>query len=116
MCRFIAGLSTGSTVTAGEQCQTMRILPALVFGFLLTACKEAPKDPEIAYPEEATVLTVKGMHCGNCKATVTRALSKVEGVEWAQIEQELGQVAYSGSAEVSEVVTAIEEAGYEVQE
>ena len=43
-----------------------------------------------------------------------RVLAKVEGVEWAQIEYELGEVAYSGTAEGTEVVAAIQEVGYQV--
>ena len=63
---------------------------------------------------DATVLTVEGMYCSACRAKLMRALAKVGGVEWAQIEYELGEVAYSGTAGGTEVAAAIQEVGYRV--
>ncbi len=92
----------------------MKSVWVLFLTVVLASCGEAPKQPEIQYPEDATVLTVKGMHCSGCKAAVMRELAKIDGVEWARIEPELEQVAFSGPATKTEVVAAIEEAGYDV--
>ena len=88
----------------------------LLIAVFLVSCGEDAKEPEIPYPEGATVLPVKGMYCNGCKVKVMRALSNVEGVDWAQIEVELGEVAYSGNAGRPEIVASIREAGYEVVE
>jgi copper chaperone CopZ len=87
---------------------------ALLAAVFLVSCGDGPTAPEIQYPDDATVLTVEGMQCSNCRATVMRALSKVEGIEWAQVEPEAGQVAYSGPAERNDVAVAIRDVGYEV--
>lgn len=91
----------------------MRSLLLLIF--LLPGCEQAPVDSQLAYPEGAIVLTVEGMHCGSCKAKVLRELAKVDGVEWAQVEYESGEVAFMGDAEIGELVEAIREAGYSAE-
>ena len=45
-----------------------------------------------------------------------RALSTVEGIEWAQIEVGLAEVAFMGPADRSAVADAIHGVGYEVLE
>ena len=82
---------------------------------VLTSCRD-PKEPDPPYREGAIVLTVKGMHCSNCEGTIMTALSKTGGVEWARAENELGQVAYTGSANRTAVEEAIRGAGFEVVE
>jgi len=89
------------------------LLYSLVF-LSVVSCGKPPTEPVIPYPESATVLSIEGMHCSACKAKVMRALSTVEGVEWAQIEVELAEVAYMGAAERSAITEAIREVGYEV--
>ena len=91
------------------------LLYSLIFLFLVS-CGKPPTEPVVPYPENATVHTVEGMHCSACKAKVMRALSSVDGVEWAQIEVELAEVAYMGAAERSTITEAIQGVGYEVLE
>ena len=91
----------------------MRSLLLLIL--VLSGCEKASVDSQIAYPDGAIVLTVEGMHCGSCKAKVVRALAKVDGVEWAQVEYESGEVAFMGDAKIEEVVEAIREAGYSAE-
>ena len=88
----------------------------LLFGCLYTSCRKEAQESSIPYPDQAIVLSVEGMSCSTCKAKITRALSKVEGVEWAQIEYERGEVAYMGTATRPDVAKAIQSAGYEISE
>jgi len=94
----------------------MRLILTVLLVAFLGGCREAPDDPAVSYPEEATVLSVEGMHCSGCRAKIVRSLAKVEGVEWAQVEYEVGEVAFGGSAELPAVIAAIEEAGYGVRD
>lgn len=91
------------------------ILYSLIL-FSAISCGKSPSEPEIPYPKNATVLPVEGMHCNACKAKIMRALSTVEGVEWAQIEVALAEVAFMGPADRSAVAEAINGVGYEVLE
>ena len=59
--------------------------------------------------------TVPGMHCGNCKAAVTRELEAVEGVEDVEVDLDSKVVSVTGK-DLSDAAlrSAIDEAGYEV--
>ncbi|MEC8825047.1 MAG: heavy metal-associated domain-containing protein [Verrucomicrobiota bacterium] len=94
----------------------MKIILYSLILFSVISCGKSPSEPEIPYPKKATVLSVEGMHCNACKAKIMRALSTIEGVEWAQIEVGLAEVAYMGPAERSAVAGAIHGVGYEVLE
>lgn len=60
-------------------------------------------------------LKVKGMSCGHCAQTVTRAVEALPGIERALVDLAAGEVSVEGKAEETAVRRAIEEAGYEVQ-
>ncbi len=92
----------------------MRFIWTTLVAAFLASCGKGTEELEVHYPEDATLLSVGGMHCSTCKATIMRALAKVEGVEWAQVEVELGEVAWEGPAKEADIVAAIQEAGYEV--
>ncbi|MEM0967849.1 MAG: heavy metal-associated domain-containing protein [Verrucomicrobiota bacterium] len=97
----------------------MRPAAAFCLVVLLAACGKtpsAPTAPEIPYLKGATVVPVKGMHCSACKAKVMRSLAEVDGVEWAQVEVELGEVAYLGNTAKGDIEAAIRRAGYQVDE
>jgi copper chaperone len=59
---------------------------------------------------------VNGMTCGHCVASVTEELSAVPGVTAVQVDLASGRVDVTADAplEMSAVVAAVEEAGYEV--
>ena len=61
-------------------------------------------------------LNVEGMSCAGCEQTVVDSLSELDGVEGASADNETGVVAVEGEASDETVRTAIEEAGYEVEE
>lgn len=59
-----------------------------------------------------TKLTVSGMTCSHCATTVTRALKSVSGVQSAEVSLERGQATVVGSAELQNLIQAIEKEGY----
>lgn len=63
------------------------------------------------------IISVEGMSCGHCKATVEGALVKLDGVASAEVNLTLKNVVVSyDSTKVEEAAlkNEIEEAGYEV--
>ena len=93
-----------------ESLKTILLIPLTFFA---VSCS-GPTEPSIPYKEGATVLSVDGMHCSNCEGTIMTSLSKIEGLEWARAENEISEVAYTGSVSKDVVVAAIEEAGFKV--
>jgi len=62
-----------------------------------------------------TTLSVIGMTCNHCKASVESALSEVEGVQQATVSLEQNQVKVQHEDVPRErLVDAIEEIGYDV--
>jgi len=62
-----------------------------------------------------TTLSVIGMTCNHCKASVESALSEVEGVRSASVSLEQNQVTIQHEDVARErLVDAIEEIGYDV--
>ena len=64
-------------------------------------------------------LPIEGMHCAGCAANVERALAGVEGVDTASVNfaaEEATVALDEGAAAVSDLVTAVERAGYGVRE
>ncbi|WP_439028632.1 heavy-metal-associated domain-containing protein [Haloarchaeobius sp. DT45] len=58
-------------------------------------------------------LTVEGMSCGHCEQTVEDALLDVAGVEDASADNETNTVTVTGDARLEDLVTAVEDAGYD---
>jgi copper chaperone len=66
---------------------------------------------------ENIVLKVEGMHCGGCVRSVTNAIKRVIGVKEADVSLEKESATVEFDKEVtnlSEIRTAVEEAGYKV--
>ena len=59
-----------------------------------------------------TTISVEGMSCGHCEQTVEEALCDVAGVTDADADRESERVTVEGDAEVSALLTAVEDAGY----
>ena len=61
-------------------------------------------------------LTIKGMMCGHCEATVKKALEALPGVESALVSHEKGEAVVELSKEVSDetLKQAVDEKDYEV--
>ncbi|MBI5716333.1 MAG: heavy-metal-associated domain-containing protein [Burkholderiales bacterium] len=65
---------------------------------------------------ETTELSVDGMTCGSCVASVTKALKRVPGVQDVDVDLRSGIVRISGehtAHQVPALVAALGEAGYE---
>lgn len=60
-------------------------------------------------------LTVEGMSCSGCEETVSRALSRVDGVHRVDADHETGTVEITADEGIeAEVERAIHDAGYDV--
>ena len=59
-----------------------------------------------------TTLAITGMTCGHCEKAVEEALSNVQGVESVAVDLEAGRAVVVGSADESDLVSAVEEEGY----
>ena len=59
--------------------------------------------------------TVRGMHCGGCVKSVTRAVSQVPGVQAVEVSLEKGtaSVQCDNAVAPATIVAAIEAAGFE---
>ena len=60
-----------------------------------------------------TTIAVDGMSCGHCERTVAAAIEDVPGVTGASVDRTAGTATVEGDADVSALVAAVEEAGYE---
>ena len=58
-------------------------------------------------------ITVEGMSCGHCEQTVEEALEEVAGVTSATADRDAESATVEGSAELDELVTVVEDAGYD---
>jgi copper chaperone CopZ len=61
----------------------------------------------------ATELTVTGMSCTDCEASVVDALEGVDGVESATADHEADAATAEGEADALDLIVAVEDAGYE---
>ena len=59
-----------------------------------------------------TVIIVKGMTCGNCKAMVEKNLSKLPGVETVTVDFASGETKIQGHADLAAVREVIDELGF----
>lgn len=75
------------------------------------------RNPEPAQ-EGKLVVPIEGMNCGSCVSHVEKAIAAVPGVAHVNVNLAAGRadVAFSGVADPSAVVAAVEGAGYEVPE
>ena len=62
--------------------------------------------------EAKTVLTINGMTCGGCANTVPRVLSRVPGVEHAEVDLASGRAVVTGRANAEALIGAVEAAGF----
>ena len=58
-------------------------------------------------------ITVEGMSCEHCEGTVEEALRNVEGVTSVSADRNAESATIEGTAELAELVTAVESAGYD---
>lgn len=60
-----------------------------------------------------TQLKITGMTCGHCQQAVTEALESVDGVGAVRVDLERGSAEVEGNADVTALVAAVEEEGYQ---
>ena len=63
-----------------------------------------------------TTIKVKGMSCQHCVASVTKALSEIEGIADVQVNLDKGEATFSEQSPVAEqaIKDAIANIGFEV--
>lgn len=59
-----------------------------------------------------TTITVEGMSCDGCEQSVEEALLGVPGVTGATADREVDHAVVDGDAAVSDLLQAVEDAGY----
>jgi len=57
-------------------------------------------------------LTIEGMTCGHCQASVKSALEAVPGVTNAAVDLSAGSAQVEGDADIQTLIRAVEEEGY----
>jgi copper chaperone len=62
------------------------------------------------------IIKVKGMSCQHCVASVTKALSEIEGITDVQVDLDKGEATFSEQGPVAEqsIKDAITKIGFEV--
>ncbi|KZN26185.1 heavy metal transporter [Haladaptatus sp. R4] len=58
-------------------------------------------------------IDVDGMSCGGCERNVVEALEDVSGVSDANADHEAGTATVEGDADTADLVTAVQDAGYD---
>lgn len=65
---------------------------------------------------ETKTYSVPGMDCGHCKATVTRELEGINGVQSVEVDLETKLVTVGGDPlDEAALVEALDEAGYDAE-
>ena len=58
-------------------------------------------------------ITVEGMSCAHCEATVVDALESVTGVTTASADHEAATATVEGDATIADLLAAVDDAGYD---
>lgn len=61
-------------------------------------------------------LRVIGMTCGHCARTIERAVTELPNVQNVRVDLSEEALFYSGDAPRSDIVAAVRDAGYDVEE
>lgn len=62
-----------------------------------------------------TVITVKGMTCGHCKAMVEKNLAKLPGVEGVEVDLASGETKIKGKADMAAIREVIDDLGFTME-
>lgn len=63
-----------------------------------------------------TKFNVSGMHCSACSSRLEKCINRVPGVEVCNVNLLTNSMTVTGSASVSDIITAVENAGFEAEE
>ncbi len=59
-------------------------------------------------------IKIKGMSCGHCVASVTKALEELSGVSEVKVDLDKGEARYQGDVDQQVIKDAIAKIGFEV--
>ncbi len=82
-------------------------------------CSSTPADPVAALPKDAQIaLSLPGIHCSGCIATVERELNAHPGVENARVNLTLKRAMVQAAPDIraADLIPVLERAGYEAHE
>lgn len=65
---------------------------------------------------QTTTLAIEGMTCGHCKVNVENALKAVPGVTSVNVDLSKHQAVICGATSRSQLIQAVQDAGYTVEE
>ncbi len=84
-----------------------------------SGCSSTPTDPVVALPKGAQIaLSLPGIHCSGCIATVERELNAHPGVENARVNLTLKRAMVQAAPDIraADLIPVLERAGYEAHE
>lgn len=58
-------------------------------------------------------ISIKGMNCEHCKASVTKALLKVPGISNVDVNLAQAKASWEGNPKLEDIKAAIEDAGFD---
>ncbi|TMT77913.1 heavy-metal-associated domain-containing protein [Haloterrigena sp. H1] len=58
-------------------------------------------------------ITVEGMSCEHCEQSVEETLANVQGVQSVEVDLDAAQATVEGDAATQDLVSAVDEAGYD---
>ena len=58
-------------------------------------------------------ITVEGMSCEHCEQSVEETLASVQGVQSVEVDLDTAQATVEGDAATQDLVSALDEAGYD---
>lgn len=89
------------------------VLVILLINALIKRYSSKNKSKEME--KEQTVIIVKGMSCGHCKAMVEKNLSKLPGVESVTADLASGETKIQGKADIAAIREVIEDLGFSME-
>lgn len=92
------------------------ICSAILVALLIYTFIKGHKHNHMAASESTKVYTVKGMNCSHCQATVAKSISGVNGVTQVDVNLSTGKATVEGIHNTADVISAVHNAGFDIEE
>ena len=90
------------------------LINAMIRKYIQTKSDKIDTEMNTGMNNEETVITVKGMTCGHCKAMVEKNLSKLPGVESVSVDLATGKTVIKGEADSAAIREVIDDLGFTI--